>query len=306
MRAGGAHLEAARTAYAHEDVRAAFASTTRAVDVLPVSRPLGDALALRFRLAGHLMETEARIASAERLSALAAQIGDEALAQQATVARLHIAMDGDPALDWPSIAPTFERLAPDFARRREFEWQSDALRLWGVIASMGGDEEAHLTAGRAAVKAAEQLDWPVVLARCRTHVMTALADGETPISQAIDEITLMVAADPSRTTRAFAVGTLAILEACRDRAAAANELLVEGSALMHALGRDEIPIEAAIVDLTLGRWAEAAETLLVVDAAVTGADDKRLRAMCMSWLAQVRLDSAMSRARSRRSNSSSG
>ena len=290
IRAGVAHLGAARTAYAHEDVRAAFASTTRAVDVLPLSRALGDTLALRFRIAPAVDEFGAREEAAARLAVVAEQLGDAGLGQQALVARIHIDMDFDPDFDWQAGAETLAGLAPAFAARRELEWQSDALRLSGIlVASAYGDMAAYLASARAAVDAARQLGWPLVLARCQTHVIDALITGTTPVDEGIEQIDAIVVADPSRTTRAYALPMLALLEAWRGRADIADAHLAEADAIIKALGRGPLPLERATVELALGRWALAEENLRVAHAYLEVHRDTWLRSVVLTELAEARL-----------------
>jgi class 3 adenylate cyclase/tetratricopeptide (TPR) repeat protein len=290
LRAGVAYLGAARTAYAHEDVRAAFASTTRAVNLLPLSRALGDALALRFRVAPAVDEFAAREEAADRLAVVAEQLGDPGLAQQATLTRIHIDMDGDPDFDWEAGAATLAGLAPAFGARRELEWQSDALRLSGVlIASVTGDAATYLVTARAAVEVARQLGWPVVLARCQTHVIEALMAGPTPVDEGIQEIDDIVAADPSRTTRAYALPMLALLEAWRGRADVADALLSEADSIIQALGRFPPPFERSIVEVALERWGPAAEDLRVVNDYLEVHRDTWLRSVTLTLLAEARL-----------------
>ena len=292
MRAGRAHLDAARTAYAHEDVRAAFASTTRAVDVLRVSRALGDALALRFRIAPAVDDFRAREDAAARLAVVADALGDPGLAQQALLARIHIDMDFDPDFDWPAGAVTLAGLAPAFGARREFEWQSDALRLSAVLKAVNGDAATYLATSRAAVDAARQLGWPLVLARCQTHVIDALIMGTTPVDECIGEINDILATDGTRTTRAYALPMLALLEAWRDsahRAEIADAHLAEADAIIESLGRVPLPIERSMVNLALERWALADKDFRAVAAYLEEHGDTWSRSVVLTELAEARL-----------------
>jgi class 3 adenylate cyclase/tetratricopeptide (TPR) repeat protein len=290
MRAGRAYLEAARTAYAHEDVRSAYASLTRAVDVLPVSRTLGEALALRLRVAANVNEFAVRDQAATRLAVVANELGDPGLAQQALVARIHIDMDFDPDFDWPAGAETLARLAPAFAARRELEWQSDALRLSAALASsVDGDMVMYLDASRAAADAARELGWPLVLARCQTHVIDALILGSTPVDECIEQINEIVASDPSRTTRAYVLPILALLEAWRGRADVADSLVAEGEAILVALGRAVVPLERATLEMALERWARADDDLRSGIAYLEASKDTWLRSVMLNQLAETRL-----------------
>jgi class 3 adenylate cyclase len=289
-RAGLAYLEAARTAYGREDVAATFTAVSHAAELLPTSRAQGDALALRFRVAPHVGEFPARAASLERLAALAEELGDEPLAQQATVGRLHFALDNDPELDWPAARATFDRLAPEFARRDEFEWQSDALRLSGICASGAGDEGRHLALARAAVEAARRRGWPVLVALCTSEVVVTLAVGPTHVDDAISEIIDIVADDPARTTRAYSLQVLSLLEAMRDDPDASDRLTAESDALLVSLGRAVDPSSSAWTDLSLQRWSQAAAKFAAADEQTSGIGDIRFEALQHTALGHARLE----------------
>lgn len=214
---------------------------------------------------------------------VAEQLGDPGLGQQALLARIHIDMDFDPDFDWPAGAETLAALAPAFGARREFEWQSDALRLSGVlVASANGDMASYLALTRAAVDAARQTGWPLVLARCQTHLIDALILGTTPVDEGIEQIDAIVGTDPTRTTRAYALPMLALLEAWRGRADVADALLAEADAIILALGRVPLPLERSPVDLALGRWALADENLRVVHAYLEAHGDTWLRSVVLA------------------------
>jgi hypothetical protein len=130
----------------------------------------------------------------------------------------------------------------------------------------------------------------VVLARCETHVIDALITGTTPIDEGIEQIDEIVAADASRTTRAYALPMLALLEAWRGRADVADTLLAEADAIIEALGRVPLPLERSPVDLALGRWALADENLRVVHAYLEEHGDTWLRSVVLAELAEARLE----------------
>src|SRR4029079_6333625 len=104
---------------------------------------------------------------------------------------------------------------------------------------------------RAAVDAARELGWPIVLARCQTHVIDALIAGPTPVDECIKQSYAIVAGDPSRTTRAYALEFLAPLEASRGGADVADALLAEADAIVRSLRRARLPLGRAMGAVSL-------------------------------------------------------